>query len=376
MLFTNGASFRDLDTDDRQIAFQVRCWLLSSLSSPFGQKSQSSLIICSSPCLLQAAVMNTQIHLEDTFARIAMAHAKRPEDGTKPRTPSVLLCDRGTMDGCAYLDKRLWRRLLQEYDIPNEVAIRDQRYNAVFHLVTAANGAEPFYTLDNNATRLESPEEARKLDLELQRAWNGHPRLMVFNNSTDFEGKLERVVNSLSRLLGLPSSRRCFRKFRLKTPRKPVTKNFDGDGEDCFFDPSILPVPHQTFDVEKVYVTVHSNLEASGTRKRKPTPSKITPHSLKQQGSARSPEHLDKVIHSWANDDRRDEANKVFLEGDDFQQQPHVSSVHQKGQVKSSFGEDLYRDSGNVVRFPYGFLRRRTQGMFFLCQQGFSCQCV
>eukprot|EP01138_Halocafeteria_seosinensis_P005171 gb/GECG01005288.1/.p1 GENE.gb/GECG01005288.1/~~gb/GECG01005288.1/.p1 ORF type:complete len:672 (+),score=75.18 gb/GECG01005288.1/:1-2016(+) len=330
MLFTNGASFRDLDTDDRQIAFQ-------------------------------AAVMNTQIHLEDSFARIAMAHAKNIEGSDQKKYPAVLLCDRGTMDGCAYLDKSLWGRLLRNYDIPNEVAIRDQRYNAVFHLVTAANGAEPFYTLDNNATRLESPEQARKLDLQLQRAWNGHPRLMVFDNSTDFEGKLERVVNSLSRLLGLPSSRRCFRKHLLRTPSYPVATNDDGDGEPCFFDPAKLPVPHQTFDVEKVYVTVHSGLETAGGRQHSDTSSKLTPHDLKQKGSSRSPEHLQKVINSWAQDEGASDANKKFLDSSGQQKQA-VSSVNQRGTIHSSFGEDVYRDSGNVVRFPYGFLRRRTQG--------------
>jgi hypothetical protein len=43
--------------------------------------------------------------------------------------------------------------------------------------VTAANGAEPFYTLENNETRLESAEEARRLDDRVLRAWVGHPRL-------------------------------------------------------------------------------------------------------------------------------------------------------------------------------------------------------
>jgi hypothetical protein len=57
------------------------------------------------------------------------------------------------------------------------ISARDQRYTAVLHLVTAANGAEPFYTLENNETRLESAEEARRLDDRVLRAWVGHPRL-------------------------------------------------------------------------------------------------------------------------------------------------------------------------------------------------------
>lgn len=40
--------------------------------------------------------------------------------------------------------------------------LRDQRYEAVVHLQTAALGAAEHYTLANNAARMESPDEARK----------------------------------------------------------------------------------------------------------------------------------------------------------------------------------------------------------------------
>ena len=37
--------------------------------------------------------------------------------------------------------------------------MREGRYDAVFHLVTAAQGAERFYTLENNQARSETPEQ-------------------------------------------------------------------------------------------------------------------------------------------------------------------------------------------------------------------------
>lgn len=36
----------------------------------------------------------------------------------------VLLCDRGTMDGSAYVSKSIWNRILTDYDL-NEHKIRD-----------------------------------------------------------------------------------------------------------------------------------------------------------------------------------------------------------------------------------------------------------
>jgi len=52
------------------------------------------------------------------------------------------------------------------------------------HLETAANGAEKFYTGENNEARYESIEEARVLDKKLIDAWTGHPYYFVVDNKT------------------------------------------------------------------------------------------------------------------------------------------------------------------------------------------------
>ena len=72
------------------------------------------------------------------------------------------------------------------------------RYDAVFHLVTAAKGAEEAYTFANNAARYENVEQAAALDDRIIAAWTGHPHLRVIDNTTDFEEKLiRRVVDDL-----------------------------------------------------------------------------------------------------------------------------------------------------------------------------------
>lgn len=74
------------------------------------------------------------MHLEDTFSHIASSSEK----------PVIILCDRGVMDGSAYSDPRVWKEVLEEMDWKEE-SIRDHRYEAVIHMVTAALGAEEFY---------------------------------------------------------------------------------------------------------------------------------------------------------------------------------------------------------------------------------------
>ena len=44
------------------------------------------------------------------------------------------------------------------------VGLRDNRYDQIVHLVTAASGAEKFYQLENNTVRTEGIELARERD--------------------------------------------------------------------------------------------------------------------------------------------------------------------------------------------------------------------
>lgn len=71
---------------------------------------------------------------------------------------SIILCDRGLMDGKAYVDTTSWNKVLEANSL-NEVLMRDDRYDLVIHLVTAADGATKYYNLAN-AARFETEVEA------------------------------------------------------------------------------------------------------------------------------------------------------------------------------------------------------------------------
>lgn len=128
----------------------------------------------------------------------------------------LIICDRGALDNKAYLEDGAYSQFLREIGI-NEVELRDS-YDGVFHLVTAANGAEAFYTTENNAARTETLEEARELDRRLIAAWTGHPHLRVIDNSTNFEGKMRRLVDEIITLLGEPQPFEIERKYLIEYP--------------------------------------------------------------------------------------------------------------------------------------------------------------
>ena len=143
------------------------------------------------------AILRTQLALENSFMRLA-------ETCTKP---TFVVCDRGTMDISAYIDKAMWEDLCQKCGTDsNELR---QRYDAVLHLVSAADGAEQYYTTATNSTRYEQANEeglriARDLDKKVNKAWTGHPHLRVINNHDNFDTKINRVLKEISNVLEIP----------------------------------------------------------------------------------------------------------------------------------------------------------------------------
>ena len=85
----------------------------------------------------------------------------------------------------------------------NEVDLRDNRYDQIVHLVTAANGAEQFYSLENNITRTETIEVARAIDEKCSKAWLGHPCMDVIDNCTQFDLKVSRALQAVCERIGL-----------------------------------------------------------------------------------------------------------------------------------------------------------------------------
>lgn len=104
--------------------------------------------------------------------------------------PAIVLCDRGTVDGVAY-----WSG---EQDFWSSVAttLEEQlrRYDAVIHLRTPA--AADGYN-HQNPLRIESATEALRIDAQVARAWERHPRRFFVEASSDFLDKAARALEIL-----------------------------------------------------------------------------------------------------------------------------------------------------------------------------------
>ncbi|MDO5510482.1 MAG: AAA family ATPase [Weeksellaceae bacterium] len=140
---------------------------------------------------------------------------KTRELAAKMATKPLIIQDRGAMDIAAYVEPHEWEWILQQAGI-TEVDLRYGRYDAVLHMVTTANGAEKYYSLANNVTRTENLQQAREVDRRIQEVWTGHPHLRIFNNSGDFDDKINRILQEISDLHGDPEPIESERKFKVR----------------------------------------------------------------------------------------------------------------------------------------------------------------
>ena len=79
------------------------------------------------------------------------------------------MCDRGVFDGRAYNESSVWERVLSKHGwhVDDSTSIMEERYNAILHMVSAADGAPEFYDLSNEA-RFETVEQACERDYALR----------------------------------------------------------------------------------------------------------------------------------------------------------------------------------------------------------------
>ncbi|XP_034950221.1 TRPL translocation defect protein 14 [Chelonus insularis] len=194
----------------------------------------------------QENLLKTMIQIENTFFTL----------GESCKRNCLIICDRGAMDASAFIPKEKWDLMLATNGW-NNVELRDNRYNQIIHMVSAANGAEDFYSTEEHACRSEGVELARELDYKAAAAWIGHPYFDVIDNSQDFESKICRMIECVCQKLGIDtgdrlraSSRKV--KFLVKGPLPP-------DSE--------FP-PYQDFDVVHNYLQTRTPSMQARLRKR------------------------------------------------------------------------------------------------------------
>nr|XP_053644684.1 TRPL translocation defect protein 14-like isoform X3 [Cherax quadricarinatus] len=241
----------------------------------FGDLSQDDAVA------FQENLLKSMMQIENTFFSLAETCRKN----------CLVICDRGTMDASAFIPEEQWEEIMKRNGW-NPVDLRDTRYNQIIHMVSAANGAEAFYTTEDHACRSENIELARQLDNRAAEAWVGHPYFDVIDNSTEFDTKMRRMISVVCQKLGIDTGDRLSTnarklKFLVKgpLPTDSVFPNF------------------QDFNVEHIYLRTNSRKMQARLRKRGKNGHHSYTHTI------RKPEQLGQIVEVKTPISQRDWSN-------------------------------------------------------------------
>jgi len=132
----------------------------------------------------QHTIFNMQKSLEDTYR---ILYPDRYQ-----------ICDRGTLDGLAYWpgpDEEFFRQMNTSFE--NEIS----QYDGVIFFETAAVGGLSIE--GGNPIRIESIDEAKKIDFELRKVWSKHPNFIHIPHNQSFIEKITHGLSSIRVMLQL-----------------------------------------------------------------------------------------------------------------------------------------------------------------------------
>ncbi len=138
----------------------------------------------------QGAQLDLQLFKEDLYEKAAR----------KSEANCILLvCDRGVLDGKAFIEPEIFEALLKERNLCDDALLA--RYDAIIHMSTAAKSKEAHYSLSNNPARLETPDEAAKEDDRLLEIYQNHPHRYVIEPCDTIEQKNEILFQLIDDIL-------------------------------------------------------------------------------------------------------------------------------------------------------------------------------
>lgn len=121
---------------------------------------------------------------------------------------TIILCDRGLLDGYAYIEPHEWDYLLKEMQLDKRELL--SAYDAILYLENASE----YFTTENNAARYEADaEEANKKGKLVLQSYLSHDNLMVIKPREQMALKQQEVIRIIQNLLGQPVTIKEQRKF-------------------------------------------------------------------------------------------------------------------------------------------------------------------
>ena len=139
---------------------------------------------------LQQQILVKQINDEN----ISISEAEMFEE------PSIVLCDRGVLDGAVYMAGGL-EKFLEKFHLEYSACI--SRYDAIIHLNSlAVDDPEKFIEFfKSNSARHRQVDKAALLDKAIFEVWKGHQNHLRVASTEEMEEKIELVLSEIRKEL-------------------------------------------------------------------------------------------------------------------------------------------------------------------------------
>ncbi|MFQ6040645.1 MAG: ATP-binding protein [Candidatus Poribacteria bacterium] len=135
----------------------------------------------------QSAIFSVQKSMENIYTLIA-----------REKGASLVICDRGLLDGAAYTRGGL-KAFCRIHNV--DLAAVLARYEAVIHLESLSVGRPELYSKASNEKRMESLEEAQKLEFATRMVWNEHPNYYLINSENTMTEKIIKVIDIIKTVI-------------------------------------------------------------------------------------------------------------------------------------------------------------------------------
>lgn len=174
------------------IAPETATSFIQSGIRPFGDNALPSIEF-------QRLVIQNQLHNERICEKAAEVLGK---------DKSIIICDRGVLDGIAYVNEQEWKSILEKEGIhPRDLLTS---YDVVLYML----GKSEIFTTENNKSRYESSaDEALEKGKKVLKSYLSHDNLRVIQPREDIKDKELEVINIIANMLKLPTRVREQHKF-------------------------------------------------------------------------------------------------------------------------------------------------------------------
>lgn len=174
------------------IAPETATSFIQSGIRPFGDNALPSIEF-------QRLVIQNQLHNEKICEKASEVLGK---------DKSIIICDRGALDGIAYVNEQEWKSILEKEGIhPRDLLTS---YDVVLYML----GKSEIFTTENNKSRYESSaDEALEKGKKVLKSYLSHDNLRVIQPREDIKDKELEVINIIANMLKLPTRVREQHKF-------------------------------------------------------------------------------------------------------------------------------------------------------------------